>query len=95
MSINYDQIQELGIIFGMAIALVTAIAAGVKRIYCKGKNDSMLNERITLLEDIVEKNNERIEKLVKDKEDLMKEVYTIGKSIENIKGILEGNGTKD
>lgn len=95
MSFSYDQIQEAGIIFGMVIGIITVIVAGVKRIYCKGKNDSVLNERITLLENTVDKNGKRIDKLIEDKEELIKEVYVIGKSIENIKGILEGNGTKD
>lgn len=95
LSLDYTQLQEWGIIVGMIVAVSTALFAAVKRIYCKGKNDSILNERITLLETWKEIHTKEYEKLQQDRDAIKEEIYKIGKSLANIEGILEGNGTKE
>ena len=95
LSLDYTQLQEVGIIFGILTSVVIAIFAAVRRIYCKGKNDTILNERITLLEDWKKQHIEEYRKLQDKNAEIKEEIYKIGKSLANIEGILEGNGTKE
>ncbi len=95
MSLDYTQLQEVGIIFGILTSVVVAVFATVRRIYCKGKNDTILNERITLLEDWKKQHIEEYRKLQDKNAEIKEEIYKIGKSLANIEGILEGNGTKE
>lgn len=92
---DYTQIQEIGIVSGILSAIGIAIASGVRRIYCKGKNDSVLNERINLLEQWKTQHIEEYQKLQDKNSEIKEEIYKIGKSLANIEGILEGNGTKE
>lgn len=95
MSFDYTQIQEIGIVSGILSAIGIVIVGGVRRIYCKGKNDSILNERINLLEQWKTQHIEEYQKLQDKNSEIKEEIYKIGKSLANIEGILEGNGTKE
>jgi len=93
--LDYTQLQEAGIILAMLAAITTAIIAGVRRIYCKGKNDSILNERITLLETWKENHIKEYQKLQDTNDEVKKELFEVGKKIEYLIGLYEGNGTKE
>lgn len=95
LSFDYQQLQELGIIVGIIIAISTTLFATVKRIYCKGKNDTILNERITLLENWKEQHNREYIKLQEVNDEVRDVLSDVGKKIAYLTGLLEGNGTKE
>lgn len=95
LALDYTQLQEAGIILAMIVAIATAVIAGVRRIYCKGKNDSILNERINLLEQWKASHIKEYQKLQDINDEVKNELSEVGKKISYLIGLYEGNGTKE
>lgn len=95
LAFDYQQIQEIGILVGVFTSVAVSLFAIVRRIYCKGKNDTILNDRITLLENWKQDHIKEYQKLQETNEEAKKELFEVGKKISYLIGLYEATEPKN